>query len=389
MRILYIAGETVPGRNGGSVHVWEVATNLARMGHAVTALVRCEPGRPARETLSGVEFVRAKMSFREKTFPILGLYRLLPFCLNAYDLVIDRYVTFGGLGMLFSLLTGTPLVLEVNSPHVEELIWRMGIRCPLAQGALRAWVGAMFRRASLVISPLKSIVPAFARPKVREVAWAANLDMFSPGLRDAPECARIRREHGLEGKTVALFLGTFREWHGVLCLPEMVRRVVERDRSVKFLLVGDGECLRRVEDEFKRRGVAGSVVVAGARPYAEVPYYVAASDIGIAPYDLDAYPMLKRFGFFWSPLKIFEYMAGGLPVVTVDVPPLNEIVEDCERGHVVPCGDVAAACEAILRLASDPAGRKAMGRRAREYVAAHYAWGDHVRHLDRLFAGMK
>ena len=388
MRILYIAGETVPGSNGGAVHVWEVAGNLARMGHSVTALVRREPGQASREILSGVEFIRTRMSLGAKTFPILGLGRLLCLCLRGYDLVMDRYVTFGGLGTLFSWLTGTPLVLEVNSPHVEELIWRLNIRSPIARSVLRAWVGAMFRRSSLVISPLRSIVPAFARRKVREVAWAANLNMFGPDLRRSAECKRIQDEHKLADKTVVLFLGTFREWHGALLLPEIAAHVLDRAPSAKFLFVGDGECLPTVKDQLKRSGMADRVAIAGSVPYDHVPYYVAASDIGIAPYDLDAYPMLRRFGFFWSPLKIFEYMAGGLPVVTVDVPPLNKIVEDGVRGHVAPCRDVAAAGEAILKLVSDQQGRKEMGEHARDFVACSYGWRDHVCHLNSLFAEM-
>ena len=99
--------------------------------------------------------------------------------------------------------------------------------------------------------------------------------------------------------------------------------------------------------------------------------------------------MLTRFGFFWSPLKIFEYMAAGLPVVSVDVPPLNEIVEEGLRGHVVPCRDVPAAGEAIVRLIGDDAARRAMGQRARDFVARHYGWRDHVVELSRLFAEIR
>ncbi|MEW6357598.1 MAG: glycosyltransferase family 4 protein [Planctomycetota bacterium] len=389
MRILYIAGEVVPGRNGGSVHVWEVATNLARLGHHVTALVRREPGQAKRETLGGVEFVRTRMSLAGRTFPILGLLRALLLCRRGYDLVMDRYVTFGGVGMIFSWLTGIPLVLEVNSPHVEELIWRLNIRCPATAGALRAWVAGMFRQASLVISPLESIVPRFARGKVRQVAWAANLDMFSPELRSAPECARIREEHRLEGRKVVLFLGTFREWHGVLLLPDIIEYVAERCNSARFLFVGDGECLPRVRQEIERRNLADRAAIVGASPYDQVPHYIAASDVGIAPYDMDAYPLLRRFGFFWSPLKIFEYMAGGLPVVTIDTPPLNEIVADGARGRVVPCRDVRAAGDAIVQLIGNDAERRAMGERARDFVARHYNWRDHVRHLNDLFAEIK
>jgi len=389
VKILYVSGETVPGNDGGAVHVREVAANLAALGHRVTVLCNRRAGQSRREMLDGVEIIRARMTVRGRTLPAMGAGRALGLLFRGFDLVMERYVTFGGAGVMLSMLKGIPLVLEVNSPHVEELFWRYGIRSRVVQSMLRGRVEFFFRRAKLVVSPLAGIVPPFARRKTKLVSWAANVERFRPGLRRDKRCVKIRRRHGLEGRTVVLFLGTFRKWHGVLRLPAVIESVAARRKDAKFLLVGKGECLEQVEREIARRGLADYAAVAGEQPYEDVPYFVAASDVGIAPYDLDAYEPLRRFGFYWSPLKIFELMAGGLPVVTIDVPPLNDIVVHGTHGLVVPQGDDEAMARAVADLLKRRSVRLRMGRAARKHVTEHYSWKEHAKMLNDLIARME
>ncbi|MBM4087151.1 MAG: glycosyltransferase family 4 protein, partial [Planctomycetes bacterium] len=354
------------------------ATNLAKLGCQVTVLCNLGPGQARDEMLDGVRVLRARMSLGGKTFPLLGLWRALGLITQPFDVVMERYVTFGGAGMVFSALNDVPLALEVNSPHVEELIWRLRIGSRAARAFLRGWVWLMFQRARLVLSPLESIVPASGASKVRLVSWGADVEKFRPDLRDAERCRQLGSRYGLEGKIVVLFTGTFRAWHGVLRLPSIIERVAAQQPDVMFLLVGKGECLDEVKRTVAERGLEDRVVFTGEQAHDEIPFFVAASDIGIAPYDLDAYWPLKEFGFFWSPLKIFEFMAGGLPVVTVDVPPLNQVVADGLRGRVAPPGNDQAMAEAIVGLVRDGSRRTDMGAQARAHVASHYSWAGHA-----------
>src|SRR5205085_335624 len=98
----------------------------------------------------------------------------------------------------------------------------------------------------------------------------------------------------------------FRPWHGVHVLEAAARLL--RDRAdLYFVLVGGGA---------QGPGTGWRGVRTGAVPYARMPEIVASCDIGVAPYDTARLAQLQ-LGFFWSPLKVFEYMASGLPTVTV------------------------------------------------------------------------
>jgi glycosyltransferase involved in cell wall biosynthesis len=108
-----------------------------------------------------------------------------------------------------------------------------------------------------------------------------------------------------------------------------------------------------------------------------MPAAVASCAVGIAPYDTGAYPPLARFGFFWSPLKIFEYMACGLPVVVFAYEGLREQVGEAERGLAVVPRDLHAFARAIALGGEGGAG---WARGAGQVLGT--TWRDHVAWLD-------
>jgi glycosyltransferase involved in cell wall biosynthesis len=95
-----------------------------------------------------------------------------------------------------------------------------------------------------------------------------------------------------------------------------------------------------------------------------------------------------KLGFYWSPLKIFEYMATALPVICLDVPPLAEVVRPEQEGLLVAEGEEDALAAAIGRLLADPARARSMGRAGRERVVAHFSWQHHCEELDRILSSL-
>ncbi|HEY7514175.1 MAG TPA: glycosyltransferase family 4 protein, partial [Vicinamibacteria bacterium] len=110
---------------------------------------------------------------------------------------------------------------------------------------------------------------------------------------------------------------------------------------------------------------------------------VASADVGVAPYDTARLGQL-RLGFYWSPLKIFEYMASGLPTVTIRRPPLDEIVREGLEGLHFPDGDPRGLARTLERLADDAPLRARLGARARERVVLRYSWAAHCAQLEAV-----
>ena len=368
--------QVVPGRTGGSVHVLEVARGLAARGHEVHAVIHAEGGAARREEKDGVVWHRVRWwpAHRLFRFRARGSVDALAGETRP-QVVMERYYNFGGEGIRTAAARGLPSLLEVNSPVVDHpgslkaALDRLAIVRPL-----RRYREGLCRQATALVSPLPAIVPEFARARTHRVTWGANVDAFHPGRRaDA-----VRRELGVpDGAVVALFSGSFRPWHGVQVLEEAARRLADR-AELFFLLVGGGDAGPGVGYRGRRLG---------AVPYERMPDLVAACDIGVAPYDTARLRQL-RLGFYWSPLKVFEYMASGLPTVTLGREPLDEIVRDGEEGLHFREADASDLARVLLRLAGDGPLRARLGRSARARVVDRYSWARHCEQLEAVMGGL-
>ncbi len=114
-----------------------------------------------------------------------------------------------------------------------------------------------------------------------------------------------------------------------------------------------------------------------------MPAALAAADIGVAPFDIARHPPLK-LGFYWSPLKVFEYMASGLPVVAPAIPRLQTLVAAGLEGVLYNPATPEALADALLSL-RDPATRRRLGAAARARAEREYSWQAHCAALDAAF----
>ncbi len=371
MKVLYVASDqVVPGRTGGSVHVLEVARGLAARGHEVHAVVHRNAGSPDREDEGGVHWHRIAWSPDHRLFrfrargPVAALAEAL-----RPDRLIERYYNFGGEGITVAASRGIPSLLEVNSPVLDHpgslkgLLDGLTLVRPLRR--YREW---LCRQASALVAPLPSIVPEFARARTETVTWGANVDVFDPGRRS--DAARVAL--GIPAGAVAvLFSGSFRPWHGVHLCEDAARRLADRS-DLYFVLVGGPTAGEGLGYRGRRLGTV---------PYERMPEVVAAADVGVAPYDTAQLAQL-RLGFYWSPLKIFEYMASGLPTITIPRVPLTEIVRGGHEGLHFREADAGSLAGAIVRLAGDAEARKRMGENARARVVERYSWARHCAQLE-------
>lgn len=401
MRILYVAaGITAPGSHGGATHVVEVAEGLARLGHEVHVVCQQPSHPPPTPPSHG-----GKAGYDPKPKVQNPKYHWLPYPKTAGmlyyptvarlakslqpDIVMERFYNLAGVGMVVARRRGIPAMLEVNAPIVDPPASRKTRLDRRFGGPLRRWAARQCHYASRIVTPLATTVPPALEPqrsKIVELPWGANVEQFD---RDAilrergPEVAALRRELDLrEGQPVAVFSGSFRHWHGVDQLAEAALVVAKAVPDAAFLLLGSGPLLAEVRTTAASLG--DRLITPGPVPYADVPLYLALATVGVAPFDPSRHEPLRLFGFYWSPLKIFEYMAMSLPTVTIRQPPLDEIIRDGEEGLLYPASDTTQLADRLTRLLSDPAACAAMGASARQRIVAHYSWQEHCRALERI-----
>ena len=218
----------------------------------------------------------------------------------------------------------------------------------------------------------RSCRPGSPRARIVEIEWGADTGRFHPGAQ-----GRVPFPRG-DGRTIAVFAGAFRRWHGATRLVDAVKRLRQRgSRAVTAVFIGDGPELPAA-----RRAAAGleGVIFTGALPHDDMPAALAAADIGVAPFDPAAHPPLA-LGFYWSPLKVFEYMASGLPVVAPAIDGMRRILSNGREGILYDPADAGGLADALERL-TDSAERRRLGSAARARVERDFSWARHCESLD-------
>jgi glycosyltransferase involved in cell wall biosynthesis len=189
--------------------------------------------------------------------------------------------------------------------------------------------------------------------KVQILSNAVDTQLFNPEANDDSLRSRLK----LDGRFVVGFVGSFKAWHGVGFLLEAFRELRE-DTSYHLLLVGDGPMRPALEQEAGRLGLREAVTFVGNVPHEEVPRYLALMDLAVAPY-----PALEDF--YFSPLKLFEYMAGSRAIVASRVGQVAEVIADGRTGLLYEPGNQEALIACIRRLRGDETLRKELGQNAR------------------------
>ena len=121
--------------------------------------------------------------------------------------------------------------------------------------------------------------------------------------------------------------------------------------------------------------------------YEDVPGYVNACDVMVAPYNPRANPLRREFGI-GSPLKLFVYMACQRPFVSPRVDPIQKIPSFGEAGVLVEAGSPGDLAGAVLRLLQDPESRERMGLRGRTLVEREFAWGPLAVRISSMIQGV-
>jgi glycosyltransferase involved in cell wall biosynthesis len=163
------------------------------------------------------------------------------------------------------------------------------------------------------------------------------------------------------------FVGTLKPWHGLHSLVEAFEMLHTHEPGVRLLVVGDGPERAFLEDDLAARGLAQTAHLIGAVDPDEVPGLLASMDVAVAPYTGEG-------AFYFSPLKVYEYMAAGLPVVAGKIGQLDGLIVDGVNGLLVEPGNPAALAGALHVLKNNVMLRERLGRAARETVLRGHTW---------------
>jgi len=380
MRVAYVSadpGVPVFGSKGCSVHVQAYLRAFIDRGAELTLFSR----QIGEEVPTDFQPLRAMRLPRplvtaaaEREQALLAGDAELTLALEAmgpFDLVYERHALWTQAAMAFAHRSGIPGVLEVNAPLVDEqaehrvLVDRKG-----AERAARAALEA----ASLIVAVSDQVAARVCnRPDVEArtivVPNGVDVDRFKPRTR--------LRENG-KPFTIG-FVGTLKPWHGLDDLVQAFKTVTDHDPSVRLLIVGDGPERERTEQALDANGLRSRATLTGTVAHEQVPAWVASMDVAVAPYPSSA-------TCYFSPLKLYEYMACAVPVVASDTGQISETITNGVNGLLYEPGNASGLARAILAVMESPSLAARLGAAARESVVSKHTWSAS---LDRVLASIE
>jgi len=394
VRILYLCtdpGIDLMSQGGGSIHIRAFVSALRHLNHEVTVtchaasnestdarngsrdLLPLRLGEWNRALASSIRGANRLAGSRGRYHPDLvrGLHNLTAFRLAARhvrahrpNFIYERNSLWGMTGLWLARKYSLPLVLEVNAPLAYEQKQYRG----LTFSSLAEWTERMiWCGADLIVvvseSLRRHLQEAGVRPeRIRVLPNAVDANLFHNRLDGEP----VRKRFHLGSRFVVGFLGTFKQWHGADLLMEAFQRLHQGDPDMHLLLVGDGPLRESLQEKIRQAGLEHEVTLAGKVTHQEVPLYLATMDVAVGPY-----PDLSKF--YFSPLKLFEYMAAGRAIVASRLGQVAEVIVDGESGLLFKPGDVEDLVRCIRRLREDSRLRLALGKQA-SMTSRSYTW---------------
>ena len=399
MKILYLCADSgidIAGVKGASIHVRALVRAFADLGHDVTVLcttascpqslqsdlkarVLVSPlatwirslrnllrslnrflGRPERRNLDLVKLLH-NFGFRKSV--IRAVRQTKP------DFIYERYSLWSVAGLEVAKQRSIPLVLEVNAPLAyEEQVYRAGLTFP----PVARWAERLLWRKADVVIPVSGALhdrmanARVAPERIHVLPNAVDTDLFRADV----DGQVVRDCFPLANRFVVGFVGSFKAWHGIDLLLEAFQDVHRSDPLTHLLLVGDGPLRESLEERVRNIRLEKAVTFAGAVPHEEIPQFLANMDVAIAPY-----PPLDEF--YYSPLKLFEYMAAGRAIVSSRIGQVAEIITDGLNGLLFEPGDRTGLVECIQRVRKDPKLQAELGRNATA-ACSQNTWKQHA-----------
>ncbi|WP_165065705.1 glycosyltransferase family 4 protein [Marisediminicola senii] len=375
MRVAYVCadpGIAVFGTKGASVHVQEIVRAFRERGDTVT--VYCtRRGDAIPVDLCDLPVIESRAKAenaadREVAIANAAATLAQAAIADGCDLVYERYSLFSTAAASIRDALGVPTVLEVNSPLIEE---QRQHRVLVDEAGARAATAVAIDSADVVACVSQPVADWAARFRTRQpdrvivAANGVNTRRIRPATPSAPADLAAAATPSAEddGCLTVGFVGTLKPWHGVDAL---IRATALAGGRWRVLIVGDGPERDAVQHLAETLGV--DVEFTGAVAPAGIPHQLARFDVAVAPY-----PAAGADQYF-SPLKLYEYLAAGLPIVASRIGQIPSVIDHGRTGLLVEAGDDRALADALLRLRDDASLRRLLGVAARELAVRDHDW---------------
>lgn len=347
---------------GGLIRMFELADNLTGLGHHVT-MVLPKLGFPQTQTRARVVAIPFLdlLFLRPLSFHFLSSICLLFLCLKKVNIMYVRQMN-SFLPLLIAKLFCISSYFEIpNDPYIGYSLINK----------YKQWPVKLIDKLCMCLCDRVVVLSEWSKRRINAMGGIplSNILVFPSGT-DTKLFHPMEKEHacqklGLDPTCNYVgFIGSFLAYQGIDILIDAAPLVLEKIHNTRFLLVGDGPMMIAWEKKAQGKGIQDHFIFTGHVPYREVPNYIGAMDVCVAPHHQETNQA--------SPVKLFDYMASGRPIVASDIEVVREIVADSGCAVLVAPNRAEDIAKAIIRLLKDNNLRKDLSVKGRDYAVVHY-----------------
>ncbi len=361
-------------KSGSNIHILELLRNLKKY----TDVVLFAPGQKGVDhSFSGIKYVPVidnKYLVQPSYEFMLSFYLLYSCITNRPEILYLRQNSFPFFPIALCKILKIPSIVEVNGLVMDELkvnpdskSFAYRVFSYLALRSERFNYRYCDRIVSVTDKLRDELVRLYSVPaeKVLVINNGANTDLFKP-----MDQKQARSKLGLnDSKKYVCFVGHLAAWQGVEFLIYSAPFILEKFPDVRFLVVGDGVMRDKLLKIASEMGLSDKFTFTGRVPYENVPVYINAADVCVAPFIL---ARNSKIGL--SALKTYEYLACGKPIVASSIPGVKDLIDLSGGGISVPPENPGELANAVVKLISDQKTCNAMGEQGRKYVVENHSW---------------
>ena len=376
MNILFLALDiNIGDKTGDSIHMRELATSLARIGNEVFLIVayieNIESNLDWAKKIPNLHLFFNKCGKRFKNLSTLAYSRKIAKKYRAQIIYERRFSP--KIGVALSKLLRIPAIIELNgiSDIEAEMLGRTQKRKGISRPIRKFISRYLFRNVDSVVAVThgikREVIVRYGvkSDKVFVIQNGANVNLFKSMGRTL-----CREKFGLnQSDKYVCFVGNLAPWQGVENLVKASPLIFEKEMKVRFLIVGDGILGETLRMMVKEINMDERFHFLGKIPYENVPFIINASDVCVAPF---IRKRNEKIGL--SPLKIYEYLACGIPVVASDIEGVGDFLLETGSGIAVEPENYEALAQGIIELLHKEEVRKVMGRNGRDAVVKEHSW---------------
>lgn len=377
MKILSVCYEDMGGYIGGVRQVVEIGRALFQLGHQIEVISpdirRYKESLPFK--IRYLPIIHKKI-LQPLSYSFTSLFYLIKSCFIFKPDIIFTYEIFSSfIPMLVAKIFSLPYVVFVNGDTEDFRLQHFPL--PLL------WMIEFIRRFNLefcdgvvtVTEGLKdALVKKYKFPvdKIIVVNNGVDSDYFRPLGRN-----EVLAKLGFDRSNFYIgFLGGMWPWHGLDLLIKSAPLILAKIPNARFILAGHGPERETLISLIREMKLEQYFILKGEIAFKEVVQVINSFDAGILFFK----PVRKNPG---CPIKLFEYLACGKPVIATDIDNYGRLLENYSAGIAVNSDDPATIAKAIIKLAQDEKLRQQMGEAARGIAVKQFSWRSTAQAIER------